>query len=147
MNKNIKFRNFLGLAVMALGLFSCYEEDNFLEDNITDTGRSFPNIYMNEIQSEYLSGEKVTVELEFFSDDPIKEIKLYEIITTEDDTDTTLLSTNPYQPAFSKVKSQDTLVLYYEVPVIDQNTEITLDAEVINENTLTDNSARTFKVK
>ena len=143
MKKLIDLR-YLSIACLAAStLVSCYEEDTFLEDNITETGRSFPNIYMNEIGDSYSRGQSVQVELEFFSDETIDELRFYQEV---DGGERQLLTTNPYQPAFSMIKSQDTLVINYLVPDVDPGTEILLVAEIVNENELTDESSRSFDV-
>ena len=135
---------YLWIACMAMvTLVSCYDEDTFLEENITETGRSFPNIYMNEISDTYSPGESVLVELEFFSDETIDALRVYQVI---DGGERQLVAAQPYQPAFSMIKSQDTLVMNYLVPDVSPGAEILLVAEIVNENKLTDESSRSFDV-
>lgn len=130
-------------ALMVVGLLSsCYEEEVWLEDNITPTGEYFPTIYMNDLASEYAAGESVSVVLEFASQGMLEEIVLSQQIGEEDPT---VVSSTPYQPAFSEKKAQDTLALTYVVPNVTDTVEITLTAEAVNANGLTKSSSNTFE--
>ena len=131
------------LATMIVGLLaSCYEEENWLEDNITPTGEYFPTIYMNDLESEYKVGDPVSVVLEFASQGTLQEIILYQRLG---DSDTiAIVSRSPYQPAFSEKKAQDTLALIYTVPPVSDTIDITLVAQAVNANGLSKSSGNTF---
>lgn len=132
------------LATIIVGLLaSCYEEENWLEDNITPTGEYFPTIYMNDLESEYVPNEAVSIVLEFASQGTLKNIILYQKLGEADEA---VVSTTPYQPAFSEKKAQDTLALTYVVPALTDTTEITLRAEAVNANGLTKSSSNSFEV-
>ena len=131
----------LALVIVSL-LASCYEEENWLEDNITPTGEYYPTIYMNSLGNEYKAGASVEVVLEFASQGTLNEIVLYQQLDTLAETE---VSRTPYTPAFSEIKAQDTLALTYVVPAITDTTEITLRAEAINTNGLTASSGNTFE--
>ena len=123
-------------------LASCYEEENWLEDNITPTGEYYPTIYMNDLAKEYKSGAAVEVVLEFASQGTLSEIVLYQTLDTLAETE---VSRTPYQPAFSEIKAQDTLALTYIVPAVADTTEITLRAEAVNANGFTASSSNSFE--
>ena len=142
--KNTYYLYHFLLASILMGLLaSCYEEEVWLEDNITPTGEYYPTIYMNDLEDEYPVGTGVRVVLEFASQGTLEEIVLYQKIgkgAAEE-----VVSRSPYQPAFSEKKAQDTLAFTYTVPVVADTTEITLRAEAVNANGLTNSSANTFK--
>ena len=131
------------LATLIVGLLaSCYEEENWLEDNITPSGEYFPTIYMNDLAADsFPSGASVSVLLEFASQGTLESIILYQQLDTAAEE---VVSTNPYQPAFSEVKAQDTLALTYVVPPLTDTTKITLRAEAVNANGLTASSSNEF---
>ena len=131
------------LAAVAITLLTaCYEEENWLEDNITPSGEYFPTIYMNSLASEYQAGDPVSVVLEFASQGTLQEIVLYQKLG---DADEQLVSRTPYQPAFSTVKAQDTLALLYTVPIVTDTVDITLRAEAVNSNTLSSSDSDSFE--
>ncbi len=131
------------LAAIVVSLSTaCYEEENWLEDNITPTGEYYPTIYMNSLEDEYQAGDPVRVVLEFASQGTLQEIVLYQ---TLGDADEAVVSRTPYQPAFSEAKAQDTLALVYTVPAITDTLEIELRAEAVNSNGLTKSSSESFE--
>jgi hypothetical protein len=133
-------RLLLALIVVSL-LNACYEEEVWLEDNITPSGEYFPTIYMNSLENEYQAGDAVTVVLEFASQGTLEEIVLYQTLS---DAPEEVVSRNPYQPAFSQIKAQDTLALVYTVPVVADTVEVELRAEAVNSNGLTKSSSESF---
>lgn len=141
--KKIQIFNISLLAVIVALMFtSCYEEEVWLEDNIITTGEYYPVIYMNSFdENEYQTGESVEVVLEFFSKGTLEEIILYEQIG---EAEKKVVSTTPYEPAFSQYKSQDTLALNYTVPAVTDTVTITLEAEAVNANGLTKTSSQDF---
>ncbi len=128
-----------GTCVLLLA--SCYEEENWLEDNITPRGEYFPTIYMNSLPDTLSAEAPLTIVLEFASQGTLEEIRLYQQIGEEDES---LLSASPYQPAFSEKKAQDTLALTYTVPMVEDTVEITLRAEAVNANGLANSSDNAF---
>ena len=126
------------LALIATGLSACYDQEDPLDDLITRTGNYYPtiaNIRTLEDQGftvDFSPGGNVALEMQYWSIDPIDVVNFYDII----DSDTSLLSSNPYQPAFSRRAGTDTVVLNYTMPALPADTEITLLFEVVNENTL-----------
>lgn len=143
MNKlSFLYQALLAAVIISL-LASCYEEEVWLEDNITPTGEYFPTIYMNDLESEYTPNDAVSVVLEFASQGTLENIILYQKVGGADEA---LVSTNPYQPAFSEKKAQDTLALTYTVPALTDTTEIVLRAEAVNTNGFTKSSSNSFTV-
>ena len=131
------------LATIIVSLSTaCYEEENWLEDNIIPTGEYYPTIYMNGLADEYKVGDPVGIVLEFASQGTLEEIVLYQKLG---DADESVVSRNPYQPAFSQVKAQDTLALVYTVPTVADTVEIELRAEAVNSNGLTKSSSESFE--
>ena len=132
------------LGLITVGLSSCYEQEDPLDDLINRSGNHYPaiaNIRTLEDQGftvDFSPGGNVALEMQYWSIDPIDVVNFYDII----DNDTSLISSNPYQPAFSRRSGTDTLVFNYTVPTLPVDTEIVLMFEVVNENTLS--YARTF---
>jgi hypothetical protein len=125
---------------------SCSETPDFLGDNSETIGVT-PNIYMNPLSAPaneaegYQSGEVVSTSLEFFSTTDIQEIRVYSKIG---DGERQLETTIPYTPAFSQLKSQDTLVISYTIPELQESARITIFAEIVNVNTLTDEASQSL---
>jgi len=137
----LKFiRNYLLLVIAGLTLVSC-SEDNFFLDNIDQTGRSFPvisDIIIQNEQDEYTSGETVQIRVEFWSNDPVQEIVLYDSLVNIRDREVVL--TEPAANAsFSEESQTDVIILNYEVPAVPEDpTTINIQVEVINENGLSE---------
>jgi len=137
----LKFiRHYLLLVIAGLTLVSC-SEDNFFLDNIDQTGRSFPvisDIIIQNEQDEYASGETVQIRVEFWSNDPVQEIVLYDSLVNIRDREVVL--TEPAANAsFSEESQTDVIILNYEVPAVPEDpTTINIQVEVINENGLSE---------
>lgn len=143
----MKKYNYLLLFVWVVGIFSaCYKSSNWLDDNVTG-GKFYPNVFFNTLDSAtYTKGLTVRCNIEYWSQDPIKEIRFYDSVGS---TARRVVATIPYAPAYSAFKKSDTLVYQYTVPIsAAANTTIRLDAEVVNQNGLTRISNRpSFRVK
>ncbi|GAB3935597.1 hypothetical protein GCM10028827_37480 [Mucilaginibacter myungsuensis] len=91
------------------------------------------------------NGAKIAVEFNYVQTDPIKEIQFLQKIGTAD---STLLSTIPYKPSFSRIKNCDTLLYDYFVPAGQPvGTSVAVRARVINQNGLFKDRVFTFKTK
>ena len=91
----------------------------------------------------FSGGYAFNTELQYFSQEPVKEINLYSTIGTGA---RTKISTIPYAPAYSNIKKLDTLLIPYTVPAGQASgTSIKLEYEIVNQNTL--NLIRTVTVK
>ena len=129
-------------------LFSaCYKESYWLDENTTTEGKFFPNITFNPLDStSFTRGGSVRCNLEYWSKDKIKEIRIYDSVGT---TARKVVATIPYAASYSAFKKSDTLIYFYALPAgITAGTSIRLDAQAVNENGLTKLSSRlTFSVK
>lgn len=125
--------------VVGLLTISCMEEDNWLEDNIEETGRHYPNISDFEIknaQDEYQVGETVSLDLLFWSNDPIEEIILRDSVVNES-AQQVYSRYSPGEATFSEETQTDSLRIEYEVPNVPNDpSEINLEVEIVNENGL-----------
>lgn len=148
----------LYICALALGcatLTSCYDEPDFIKDNTTATGVGSVPVSGNELKNlatntnlstannaatnQFTAGSEIKYELQFFSDSPIKEINVYETVGAGA---RTKIKTVPYVPAFSATDRTDTLVVAYTVPQAAVGTNVKVDTEILNQNTLS--VTRTF---
>lgn len=147
-------RNFLFLITI-LTVASCYKEQDFWADHATATGKDVPFIYVYPLDSTtFTPGTKARVLLEFWCKSPLKEIKLHQSIGTSINNARTLVSTTPYQPAFSQIRQMDTLVLTYTVPSGNPtNTTIFLHGEAVSTSDIskgtwtTPTASRSFRTR
>lgn len=148
----------LYICALALGcatLTGCYDEPDFIKDNTTATGVGSVPVSGNELKNlatntnlstannaatnQFTAGSEIKYELQFFSDSPIKEINVYETVGAGA---RTKIKTVPYVPAFSATDRTDTLVVAYTVPQAAVGTNVKVDTEILNQNTLS--VTRTF---
>lgn len=125
--------------VVGLLMISCMEEDNWLADNIEETGRHYPNISDFEIknsQDEYAEGETVSLDLLFWSEDPIEEIILRDSVVNES-AQQVYSRYSSGEATFSEASQTDSLRIEYEIPTVPNDTTIiNLEVEIMNENGL-----------
>jgi hypothetical protein len=140
-------KNLIIAFVLLMGIVGCYKESSFLDENATGTGKFFPNVYFNPLDSTSFSlGGSVRCNVEFWSKDKIKEIRIYDSVGT---TARKIVATLPPTPAFSALKATDTLLYRYSVPAgLAKGSSVRLDVVVENENGLTKLSdRRSFLIK
>jgi hypothetical protein len=141
------------LIFLLTGLIACTKNDDFIEENVTDTGVGYYPLSANTLvdmatnanvnNASYASGASFRTELQFISQSPVKEINLYNTIGS---TARTKVATFPYAPARSTIKGTDTLLVPYTVPTgLAVGTSIKLDYEILNENGL--NIIRTATIR
>lgn len=130
------------LLIAAAALVACEEEpDQWLRDNTQEGRGYFPVIASAAVTAPALTavkpGSEVTVDLRYWSRDPIQEVRLY--ARPGATAPETLVSTTPYAPAYSAVSRTDSVLLRYTVPadLVPAKGALRLRAEVVNENTLT----------
>lgn len=120
-------------------MMSCLKEDNWLKDNIEETGNRYPNISDFEIENlkdEYDEGETVQLDLLFWSEDPIKEIVLRDSVVNESAQEV-YSRYSPDEASFSEKSQTDSLRIEYEVPTVPNDpSQINLEVEIVNENGL-----------
>lgn len=138
--KNIK-TCFFTLGLLAIGLSSCYEEPDWVGDNVTTEGKHFPVIAGFGLQTEgdyFKEGTTIQLDLDYWSLDPIAAIKLYERV---DGGDPVEVASFGYTANFQEDSQTDEIIMPYTIPTLPADTvQIVLDAEVVNENGLTRNS-------
>lgn len=137
---------FVLLASSALLWTGCYEEPNWLDDNIESLG-SIPVISSFSVveDREYELGETVGLDLRFFSDDEIQEIVLSSIIGSQKEE----VATFDYVPNFVADSQTDQLLMEYTIPneLPEGVDRIELEANVINENQFNRTATVTVVVK
>lgn len=136
--KDIKIKySFLAVLFSSIMLSSCFEEDNFLDDNLTLTGNHFPVIasFSVDTKSVYVINEVVTdAILSYWTEGSIKQINVYNTIGsgTKD-----IVSTTPYSANFIDSLRTDVFVFDYDIPNVEPRTSIKIEVEVENVNGLT----------
>lgn len=144
MKINIPF--FLFLFAL-LGFQSCYETPDWLEENTTPGLGNFPVIaaFSATNGTTFQAGETVNLDLRFWSVDPIQEIVLSSTIGEL----TSEVASFGYTPNFDAESQTDKLLMDYNIPTsLDTSiSEIILDIEIINENTLTRNRQITVAIE
>ncbi len=138
--ENRTFKILIGLLVMTVFTTACKKEapDQWLQDNITIIGK-VPVIASFTVKppasASVTPGSSLQLDLRYWSDEPIDKINLRAAVgaaTSE------LVSTTPYQAAYSKVSRTDSLLIPYVVPTgLAVGTKISVEVEVVNKNTLT----------
>ncbi len=137
MIKNIKIGNRLFLLLLgSLFVFSsCYKQERFTEEN-TDVLGYFPVIAEFWIGPDGIvkSGDEITLDLRFWSNDPIKEVVFYPELGGNP-LDSIVV---PYsEAAYSNTTQTDSLVYKYTAPDVGTDTlDLVVTATVFNENGL-----------
>lgn len=124
------------------------DPDQWLKDNITIIGK-VPVIAGFTVKppqtTNVTSGSTLTLDLRYWSDDPIDKINLRSAVGTAAQQ---MVSTTPYQRAYSTVSRTDSLLLSYAVPTgLTVGTTIAIEVEVVNKNTLTKKLILPLKVQ
>ncbi|MEJ7737874.1 MAG: hypothetical protein WKF97_10645 [Chitinophagaceae bacterium] len=142
--KHTKSYAFLVGSVMAIVLFACTKNDEFINENVTNTGVGYYPLSANTLvdmatnsninNATYSTGATFRTEIQFISQSPVKEINLYATVGTGM---RTKQSTYPYAPAYSATKGTDTLLVPFTVPTgLNAGTSIRLEYEILNQNNL-----------
>ncbi|TXB62527.1 hypothetical protein [Phaeodactylibacter luteus] len=129
------------LAAMALSFSSCYETPDWVDENTAPGLGSYPVIASLAVSNgdSFKAGETVELDLRYWSDDPIREIVLTAVINEE----RTEAGSFNYEPNFAEDSQTDKLLMNYAIPpdLPAEVASITLEVEIINENTLTRSSS------
>jgi hypothetical protein len=149
----MKKKIFTYMAVLFSGsllLSACKKNapDQWLKDNITIVGK-VPVIAAFTVKppqtTNVASGSTVTLDLRYWSDDPIDKVNLRSTVGTAAQQ---LVSTTPYQTAYSTVSRTDSLLLTYAVPSgLAVGAAIAMEVEVVNKNALTKKLFLNLKVQ
>jgi hypothetical protein len=151
----MKIKLIIATLTCLTSLTACYDEKDTVAELLTETGKGFypasantfvdltngGNITANRI---YAPSVNVSFELQYWSLDPVQEINLYATVGTGAKTKV-FGKSYPEIAAYSKLKSADTLILAYKMPVVAAETSVKLDVEILNQNTLA--LTRTFTIK
>jgi hypothetical protein len=147
------FRMFVLASLVMTGFGACTPK--YLLPGTIVLDQPVPQINSNTwtVATTQRAGNVISVELQYWSAVPIKEIQLLQatartlsgVVTR----DTALVSTRPYQAAFSKDKQCDTLLLTYTVPVLTRSTGQTISINpiariVIDVGTISGTKSRSF---
>lgn len=146
-----KIFTYIGLLLTgSLFLTACKKNapDQWLKDNITIVGK-VPVIASFTVKppqtTNVTSGSTLTLDLRYWSDDPIDKVNLRSTVGT---TAQQTISTTPYQKAYSTVSRTDSLLLSYAVPSgLAVGTAIAMEVEVVNKNALTKKLVLNLKVQ
>lgn len=147
------------LFILATGLISgaCYDDKDPVAEIITPTGKGYypvsGNTFVDLVNAGtiganriYAPGINIAFELQYWSEAPIKEINLYKTVGT---TAREKVYSKPYSEvkAFSRRKSADTLIFHYTTPVVATTTNVKLEVEIVNDNTLSLTRSLTLQSK
>lgn len=155
--KNINVFSLIALFVLGMTLSGCYKDKewDWVSQNTTASGKYAPvssntlydlnltnpnnttnpkipisiNATSATNRHRLAAGYTLRTELQYYCIDPIKEIVLYEALGTGAKA---IKKTYPYQPAFSKNKGVDTLIIEYALPELATNADINLEIDVIS---------------
>lgn len=138
-------------AFIAMIVFSACKKndpDQWLKDNITIIGK-VPVVAGFTVKppqtTNVAAGTNVQLDLRYWSDDPIDKINLRSTVGANAQA---LVSTTPYQKAYSLVSRTDSLLLGYQVPGdLAKGTSVVMEIEVVNKNTLTKKATLTLKIQ
>lgn len=147
------------IAVVSILIISvsCYDEKDTVAELITTTEKGFypvsantfvdltngGNITTNRI---YAPNVNISFELQYWSVDPVQEINIYTTVGTGSKTKVFSKSYSEIA-AYSALKSADTLIVAYKTPAVVAETNVRLDVEIINQNTLSLTRTLTIKAK
>jgi hypothetical protein len=137
------------LSTAVFTLMACKKSNDFIGDNTSVTGTGSYPICANPLVEfasnrtltatlvtatpSFAVGTNTSVELQYFSETPIKEINLYATVGAGA---RTAVYNKPYTPSFSAIKRLDTLMVPYTIPTAPAATGIKLEYEVVNQNDL-----------
>lgn len=135
----------------AILLFSACKKndaDQWLKDNVTVIGK-VPVVAAFTVKppqtTTVAAGTSIQLDLRYWSDDPIDKINLRSAVGTGAQE---IVSSTPYQKAYSQISRTDSLLLTYPVPSgLATGTSIAIEVEVVNKNTLTRKTVLTLKVQ
>lgn len=127
------------LGFITVSISSCYNDDNWLDDNMEETGRSVPMIASFTTSDEdYSSGAEITLDLRYWSNDDIEQIDFFAQVEGHPELDD--LRVIPYEEAYSELSRTDSLLITYTVPDVPSGTDFGFQVVVKNENGLTASS-------
>ncbi|MCF6352036.1 MAG: hypothetical protein L3J06_03400 [Cyclobacteriaceae bacterium] len=150
MKNSIIKNNLIAMVLSSLVLFSCYNDDRFLDDNLITTGKDFPvvaSLSADVKDDAYVINEEAVVEdiiASYWSLGVIKELNIYETISHLNSEIKETVSSTPYSPNFVDSLRADVFIFDYTPPQVEAQTNINVEFEVENENGLT--KSRSFNM-
>ncbi|ATP58146.1 hypothetical protein CPT03_17580 [Pedobacter ginsengisoli] len=148
--KNKISKLFIAVFATVVLFSSCKKNDpdHWLKDNITIVGK-VPVVAGFTVKppqtTNVAAGASVQLDLRYWSDEQIDKINLRSTVGANAQA---LVSTTPYQKAYSTVSRTDSLLLGYQVPGdLAKGTSIVMEVEVVNKNTLTKKQTLTLKIQ
>lgn len=148
--KNKISKLLITVFVTTVVLSSCKKNDpdQWLKDNITIIGK-VPVVAGFTVKppqtTNVMAGANVQLDLRYWSDEEIDKINLRSTVGANAQV---LVSTTPYQKAYSSVSRTDSLLLGYQVPDgLVKGTSVIMEVEVVNKNTLVKKSTLTLKIQ
>ncbi|WP_449435894.1 hypothetical protein [Pedobacter steynii] len=148
--KNKISKLFIAVFATVVMFSSCKKNDpdQWLKDNITVVGK-VPVVAGFTVKppqtTNVAAGASVQLDLRYWSDEQIDKINLRSTVGANAQA---LVSTTPYQKAYSIVSRTDSLLLGYQVPGdLAKGTSIIMEVEVVNKNTLTKKQTLTLKIQ
>ncbi|WP_133272047.1 hypothetical protein [Hymenobacter radiodurans] len=121
--------------------------DDELDENYTEVGPQLPTLLASTSNpdTKYAVGETVPLEINFASQgEPIKEVLVLQKV--EPSRDSVVVQTIPYQPAYSRLKRADTLVVRYVVPQAANKALIRVDVRLVSQNGQSKTRSASFRV-
>lgn len=154
-------KKYIPFLVAVLIFSACDKSHDFIRDNTSPTGVGYAPVSNNTLQnvvptppvnlgtstgtaSAFAAGATFRTELQYFSQDPVQEIQVFNTIGAGTRTQ---IATYPYASAFSQSKRLDTLLIPYTMPSAASGTVIKLEIDILNENGLRLPAPRTAYVK
>lgn len=137
-------KSFIFLTAMTMVLSSCYSDDDWLDDNAESLG-NYPVIstFTAPDGTVVESGDVVTLDLRYFSTDPIASITFYEKYNDE----VNEVFTTGYEQNFDPESQTDKLIYEYTVPEFPVEVDqFTIEVVIVNENSLERSSSIDFEV-
>lgn len=129
----------LMLGLILIGVSSCYDDDNWLDKNMEETGRSVPLIAsFTSADKEFPPGATITLDLRYWSNDEIEQVDFFAQVKGKPELDD--LRVYPYEPAYSARSRSDSLLIKYTVPNVPKGTDFGFQVVVRNVNGLTASS-------
>ena len=136
------------LAGMAFWLSSCYEQQTWVDANVTEGGKYFPVIQLMTVSNTPASGSfavgaEVKVAVQYWSVDPVKSLDLYSTVNGTE----SLFSSTPYSYSYDADAKAEIMTLSYTVPAAAAGSTVNLKVKVLCENDLSREKSTVISVQ
>lgn len=128
-------KNTIILSCLLALVTSCYEEEQWLEDNIETEGKNYPVIQSVGVEGELAPGNTLNLIMHYWSSDPILRYDLYDSVAMVSNQQ--LYSSTDYVYNYDEETGSEVVTLPYTIPstVVDTSIVI-LRVAIVNENGL-----------